>query len=61
MRGCQCCGQVPGVLALLSSGVRDGSMTMGFLAFFYCLERNRLFNAVLHAAERLDSAGMASV
>lgn len=35
MRGCECCGQVPGELALQSSGVRDGSVTMGFLAKFF--------------------------
>lgn len=53
MRGCKCCGQVP--------GVRDGSMTMGFLAIFFsscCSRGNRLFNAGLHASERLDSAAM---
>lgn len=61
MRGCECCGQVPGVLALQSSGVRDGSVTMGFLAkfFFFCSKGNRLFNAGLHTAERLDGAEMA--
>ncbi len=48
MRGCERCGQVPGELALQSSGVRDGSVTMGFLAReeivcltqFYSLQRD---------------------
>lgn len=35
MRGCESCGQVPDVLALQSSGVRNGSVTMGFLAKFF--------------------------
>ena len=52
MRGCECCGQVPGELALQSGGVRDDSVTMGFLAkfFFFSLRSggNRLFNAGLH-------------
>lgn len=44
MQGCECCGQVPGVLAQQSSGVRDGSMTMGFLAnlFFFSFAREEI-------------------
>lgn len=63
MQGCECCGQVPGVFSLQSSGVRDGSMTMGFLAkvFLFRTGGNRLFNAGagLHTAERLRSAKIA--
>lgn len=42
MRGCECCGQVPGELEEQSSGVRDGSMTMCFLAKFYCVAREEI-------------------
>lgn len=34
MRGRECCGRVPDVLALQGSGVRDGFITMGFLTMF---------------------------
>lgn len=66
MRGCECCGQVPGELALQSSGVSDGSVTMGFLAKFFffsflCSGGNRVFNAGLHAAEFRQSRGGLSV
>lgn len=62
MRGCERCGRVPGELALQNSGVRDGSMTMGFLAkFFVCAAQEEIccFNVGLHTAERLDGAELA--
>lgn len=37
MRGCECFGQVPGELALQSSGLRDASVTIVFLESFFFL------------------------